>query len=1180
MADSQQDLLADLVWPGEAYARATNLEFDRRDPEWVPDYKFTSKALRLLEEVLDSCQGSRRDRAWSVLGPYGSGKSTFSLFLLQLLTGSSSTWLQRCLVQLQLTSPAMEQRVQTEVLARGVRYFPVIVQGSRMPLDLALCRALHRAITDEMADTTWTSEHFRSSLHMALETMEASVSDTHTAVELYRRASELAKDGGYKGILVIIDEFGKFLERAAWQGDLPDLMAAQYLAELASAQQEPDMLFLLLLHQGFQQYASSFSQRQLAEWTKIQGRFRQVDFNEDPDNIYDLVAATLKESGRAQDFRSLIEHWMERVWGQVQNIPAFREHREDFWTTLLPRVYPFHPIALYALPRLSARLGQNERTLFGFLASDDPLGFKKFLRNTHLSGEELPSLTLDYLFEYFLTGARYASLPPDVQRRVSEIDAALDRLGDRPPLEVRLLKVLAAISVLRAGPSLPMSEEVIAAALDISSEEEHRKLSEALADLTARKIIVYRKYSSEYRIWQGSDFDFDDALSRVREDVEAGFNLSALLDQELAPRPLIAHRHSHETGTTRFFAVQFMAAQDALTADRGRLAETLEQTRADGLLLYLLPSNRRELGEVETWAQAQTDPHFLTVVPKEPVGVANLVHDLAALRRIRVAWPDLQDDPVAMKELSARIETADELLREAVDAITEPTTRGATWYWAGQMREVIDRLQMNRLLSTICDHLYPDSPRIRNELVNRRGLSSAVVVAVKKIIAGLIEGTGEPLLGFSGNGPEVSIFKAVFESQGLYCEDARGVFSLTGPTEKTDAGLRRVWEKIEEFLRSSVEAGKPVTHLYAVLVAPPFGVREGLLPLLTWAVLLYHRQRVCLYENETYVRDWSTEVFDRFVKAPGSFAVRWLILAGPVGRLVKELNCQLPAAEDLVVVNGAVSVAGFLENLYRWYHSLPDFAKHTHRLSSPALKLRKVITTAVDPIQMVLEGIPEALGVPVVTESSRLTRQYWAEYVDAFGTAILELASAYTVLRDELVGRLATTFGTRHMIPQLREFFRGLDKNVLQHVRDATAKAFLMRARDPQPNDVQWVESLGAALANQSPRFWMDHHREEFEDKLTLVALTLRDAERRAYARRTMPNMRRLILETVDSPVVDILLEDGEHSHISDTATKLLKFLEESTSNISQAQKQAILARALELTIVNSPQGGDGHEHR
>jgi hypothetical protein len=306
----------------------------------------------------------------------------------------------------------LAQQVHTEFQTEKAKYLPIILAGSKLPLDLALCRALHQAATDQGQDKSWVSESFLAKLHLALETLDGGISDSRATLELYQQAAQLARIAGYRGLLVAVDEFGKFLERAAWQGDLPDLLAAQYLAKLTSGSPEPQVLFFVLLHQGIQHYASSLSRRQWLEWAKIQGRFEQVDFTEDLDNLYDLIAVSLRQQDWSDKDRAAVNRWAKGVWQQVQDLPVFQgENAADLWRELLPRVYPFHPLALYALPRLSARLGQNERTVFNFLASDDPLGFKRFLRSTPKDDIKLPSLTLDYLFDYFLSGSRFALLP-------------------------------------------------------------------------------------------------------------------------------------------------------------------------------------------------------------------------------------------------------------------------------------------------------------------------------------------------------------------------------------------------------------------------------------------------------------------------------------------------------------------------------------------------------------------------------------------------------------------------------------------------------------------------------------------------------------------------------------------------------------------------------------------------
>ena len=1176
MSGGMDKLLADLVWPERSYARSTNIELDNRKPEGIPDYKFTSKSLRFLDDILDSIEGIRRDRAWSLIGPYGSGKSTFVLFLLQQLCGASSHWLERCLVQLGLASPEIQQRLSRRIIESGVRYIPIVVQGSRVPLDLALCKALFKAATDEDRDTRWVSESFLSSLNIAIQTIEAGVSDSRFIIDLYEQAANLARIGGYRGLLVAIDEFGKFLERARWQGDLPDLASAQYLAELASSLGEPQILFVVALHQGFQHYASSLSRQQWLEWVKIQGRFRQVDFNEDPQNLYGLVAASLHFKGRSRSVREELQAWASRVWNQVNTIPAFQaEGRADFWSELLVRVYPFHPIALYALPRLSAYLGQNERTLFTFLASDDPLGLKAFL-NRRQENSELPSLTIDYLYDYFVTGSRFSWLPIDVQHRVAEVEAALERLGDRPAIEVRLLKAIGILGLLKAGSLMPASEQVLKAAVDCDYESSENVIRDALSRLSARKVIVYRRFAEEYRIWQGSDFDFDGALSRAREEIQSNFDLTTLIDSEVASRPILARRHSFETGTTRLFRVKLMAAADLIKMKDHHFTQMLAGYQSDGWTIYALPNNAQELGELSRWVSSISQPRVLILIPRESVGISYLILDLAALRKIRGDWPELQDDDVAMKELAARIEATEDFLDESLSVIMEPVPGGSDWYWQGVKQKVSDRRALNKLLSDVCDQVYSAAPKIRNELVNRQDFSSSVVVAVKRIIEGLLASTSEPRLGFEGNGPEISIFTAVLEEHGLYCQDVGGTWHLSRPERDEPGSLRPVWLEVERFLRSTDVNAKSLDTIHTTLQDPPYGLRKSLASFLMWIVLTYYRQIVSLYENGTYLRDWTIEIFDRFIRKPSTFTVRWLLMSRDGGNLIQRLNREVPGAAPLSDIDGRVPLNGFLRNLFGWYRSLPDFTKQTNRLSQEAKEFRSILLTVTDPIDFISEKIPNTLGLESMHSSTQHRnkaeqREYLIHYVQNFGIVMKEIDKAYPQLVNELVAILASGFDCPATITELKRLFQTMDAEITKHLAGSEARAFISRAQESQANDLLWVESVTSVLSGQAPKYWLDQHLEEFKDKLSVVVLAFNEARRSYYARTSLDHkqphrMKRITIEEQGKLIVEsYFLNEEVVGDIEEASHILLRLIKQRYPNLSQRSKEIMLAKALEL---------------
>lgn len=61
------------------------------------------------------------------------------------------------------------------------------------------------------------------------------------------------------GLIVIIDEFGKFLEFSALYPEKQDVYLLQRLAEAASRSREKPFFIIALLHQGFNAYADQLT---------------------------------------------------------------------------------------------------------------------------------------------------------------------------------------------------------------------------------------------------------------------------------------------------------------------------------------------------------------------------------------------------------------------------------------------------------------------------------------------------------------------------------------------------------------------------------------------------------------------------------------------------------------------------------------------------------------------------------------------------------------------------------------------------------------------------------------------------------------------------------------------------------------------------------------------------------
>src|SRR5690606_24807 len=96
------------------------------------------------------------------------------------------------------------------------------------------------------------------------------------------------------GLVLIIDEMGKFLEHAALDGG--DVHVFQELAEM-STRSDGRLLIVGILHQAFDEYAHRLSRQARDEWLKVQGRFVDLSISLAGDEQIELIARAIQAPG-------------------------------------------------------------------------------------------------------------------------------------------------------------------------------------------------------------------------------------------------------------------------------------------------------------------------------------------------------------------------------------------------------------------------------------------------------------------------------------------------------------------------------------------------------------------------------------------------------------------------------------------------------------------------------------------------------------------------------------------------------------------------------------------------------------------------------------------------------------------------------------------------------------------
>lgn len=1109
--------LSDYVQLEPRYVRAASVASDAD----LPPYRVSDKSVALLGMVRGSIDAKTSERAWALIGPYGAGKSSFARLLLGLLSDRDREWVDAALTDLFEVDEALAKDL-ADPATRGAFAGAALLGSSD-----GFATPLVRALDTTLAEVAPRSAARRKARRLAAEPHMPTAEEVLGLVSSTLAALEKA---GRRGLVLVVDEFGRFLD-----GDVEHATQAlaliQDLAELANRRTNPQLHLLVLLHQNFEQYTTGLARSRRNDWAKVQGRFRQFSFQENPEGLYEAIAKSLATS---PELGTRITAWADEMAAELER--AIPSTKGD-WRELLRRTYPLHPLALQALPRLSAMVGQNERSLYAFLSSDEPHGLRGFLTDRKVDDSgTLPTLRLVSLFDYFLRGQLSGAMPPPIRRAVARVAVAMERVEDASGPSGQIVKTVAVLELIGTR-ELAATPASIAFATGASANE----VEAVLDELASKKLVLWREHAGSYVLNPGTDLDIDELVTDAIADLDPEADVADAIAIAVQMRPVIARRHSFEWGTTRSFDRQLVPADRLDHLPRPTSWRAINE-RPDGTVRYVLASDAMEIDAAEAHARACGDPLHIYVVPESPVRANELARECLALQKLLRGQESPEIDAVARAELALRLHEVEAALRAALTPLLEPGE--ARWFATSEYVVPQTHREVQSLLSTACDTAFGQTLRIQNELVNRRKLSSAVVLAVKTILTSLLKGERAPSLGLSGNRPSVSIFRSLFEDSGIYHPGRRGANLRRPPPGR----WRSAWDEIERYLDSSELEPRCVSDLWDLLAQPPFGLRAGVAPVLTWAVLIARRDRMCMFENGTYLPSWAVQHYDRMVRAPENFVVRSVVARGSVARLVSSLHSEIPGAEGNVGASGA-PLNTFLSALFGWYRGLTDYARRTQSVSGEARGLRAAFTSASDPIELVTTSIPRAVGGSPM--AGRDSREAIAEVIGGFRVAVTEMDSAYKVLMDGLLRIQAGVLRVDPTVRAVRARYVELARATREYRIGERAAVLRLRGADEVLSDLEWAESVAAGVAGQAPRHWSDANRQVCEQQFPILLAELREAAE-AAARlgdesAAASGARRVLLQAGTATSLDRVIFDediqlaGEGRRLSEQAARLGK---------------------------------------
>jgi hypothetical protein len=604
---------------------------------------------------------------------------------------------------------------------------------------------------------------------------------------------------------------------------------------------------------------------------------------------------------------------------------------------------------------------------------------------------------------------------------------------------------------------------------------------------------VFRRHTGSYALWEGSDTDIGARLDEARRGIDPNRGLASFLSRQAPLRPLVARRHSYRTGTLRYF--------EACYATREELAEALHRDfgEADGRVVYCLPLTAEDRQAMETLLSSPLENVSPAVVAALPYDVSELkewCHEVSSLQWVLQNTPELATDRVARREVRSRLGYAENGLRAYLQAAFRPGAGHedrCRWLHEGREVELASPRQLNDYLSSVCDKVYEHTPEWRNELLNRRNLSSSAAAARRNLIEAMIEHGSEEAFGIQGTPPERSMYASVLRASGLHRKQS-GTWGFHPPTPKAGSAVTAVWGAIQGFLRDTEANRQPIKRLFAILRLPPFGLKDGILPVLLAAALLHGDTEVALYEEGTFVPRLSPPIFERILRAPQKFEVQRCRITGARSAVLRRYADLLGQGKQ-AASNGAPALLDVVRPLARFVRQLPDYVVKTRQLSAPAQAVLRAVREARQADRLLFTDLPAACGLAPFTAEGRQDREKFDAFFEALRAALAELQEMYPRLLAEIELVFFKAFHLKESLAHARAEIAHRGQMVLNLAVDPKLKSFLLRVTDATLDDRTWLESLVSLFGGKPPSAWDDLDRARFEANLVAMARTFRHFE-------------------------------------------------------------------------------------
>lgn len=1017
------DSLNKIIKFNSNFRSSVNLYLSLNKPDKVLEYIPTKSSLVILEDYLNAVLNNK-EQATLLVGPYGKGKSHLLLVLLSILSMDRNDANNQIIHKLIDHINKVEKigKITGNSISKAwkkKKYLPVLITNATDDLNQAFLYGLNEALKrDKLANLVpstfysiaierineWEKNYFETyrmfkkkleekgvTLQKLIANLKMCSKDALMKFEeiypeitagskfnpmavsdvlpLYKSVCEkLVEEYNYSGIYIIFDEFSKFIESQDGKSTGANMKLLQDICELSMDSKSEQIFVTMVAHKSIKEYGKYLSQDIINSFTGIEGRIIEKFFVSSSKNNYELIKNAIVKNDQALN---LIPHYDlylgEKKLQEYYSIPYFKSNflEDEFKNIIFRGCYPLNPLAAYLLLNISEKVAQNERTLFTFISNDEPKSMARFvLEHTY---EQEWSVGADLIYDYFSPLFKKDVLNEFVHNIWLSAEYAIERCQNED--QRKIIKALAVVLIVNKDDELPAISRYIKLCVNVAD------FDQTVIDLQNQECIYMKNSTNTYVFKTRAGSELKAEIKKQRELKGDRVNYSKTLLDVTGKYYVIPRKYNTDRMMTRYFKNEFMDVDDFLNIPVSDAF--FDNEVVDGKIITLYSFSNVKQENVKKHLLSLADKRLIVVCPKKGLNAKKQLKDYEIIKNLRENPSFTNNNEILKRELPLILDDLTVELEKILDSIYDTDEETIVIFFDGKKIKKLKCGNEELAVNECCRNLYPNTPIINNEMVNRAQIvSSQTKKTRKKIIQAILTHEDTPQF-YEGSNQEATIYRSLFWVTGILKKENR-------------KDINMVLDEINRYIDSCSNQRNSVAVIIKKLIGIPYGMRLGVIPFYFAYVLANRKEDIVLYFSNKEVQ-LNADIVVNMCEQPEDYSMFVSKDDLQKEKYIQDLNVLFNVEDNRNLSSNRI------DNIYicmqRWYRALPQATRNLINISDyvdneNVIQSMKTIKLAMqkieyNPFEILFHDLPEKFGTKSYQktfERIKKCKVYYDEY--------------------------------------------------------------------------------------------------------------------------------------------------------------------------------------------------------